>query len=167
MGAVVAHHLVSLSPAAAAAASPSLDILGARQSRHLTGEFGGDRPCHGRLLVFMLRPIDRVPQQRISPFIRVGRVEVHIILPVGEVLARESSSGDNSPLPFERRLLPLGSPVAAGCPGGDVPKARNRMPCHAPASYASPAEDARKLIDSVETVKIGKAEPHTTRAAVS
>src|SRR5262249_11532858 len=57
---------------------------------HLARNPGLDLLGELALLVFVVGPVEREAQQRIAELVGVCRIQVHVILPPGQVLARQT-----------------------------------------------------------------------------
>src|SRR2546422_3038632 len=70
------------------------------------------RPPRSTLFPYttLFRSVEREAQQRIAELVGVSRIQVHVILAPGQVLARQTDGG-GAILPFKPRLLPLRAPV--------------------------------------------------------
>src|SRR5437667_8475563 len=81
---------------------------------HLARNPGLDLLGKLALLVLVVGPVEREAQQRIAELVGVSRIQIHVILAPGEVLARETDTGRTID-PFKRRLLPFRAPVGFAC----------------------------------------------------
>src|SRR5450432_1696621 len=77
---------------------------------HFARDPGLDLRGELALLELVIGPIEREAEQRIAELIGIGGVQIHIILTIRQVLARQTDAGRVIP-PFERSLLPLRAPI--------------------------------------------------------
>ncbi len=111
----------------------------------------------------MIGPVEREADKRVAELIGVSGIEIHVVVAVGEVTAFEGNLR-RLIVPFERGLLPFGTPLGFGFVGRDASEADQRAFAGGLHAHGAAAQETGCGVEAVGAVEIVNAEAESAGA---